>query len=56
MDSGEHAAEPGNLMGPETAPENTRLNPAQCERMRATGEAHGLLVRTRGASPAPGLR
>jgi hypothetical protein len=42
-DSGEHTDELGNLMRAETAPENARLNPAQCERMRARGEANGLL-------------
>jgi hypothetical protein len=51
MDSGEHVAEPGNLMRPDTAPENTRLNPAQCARMRAVGEAHGLLAPLRGSPP-----
>jgi hypothetical protein len=43
MDSGEHSGEPGNLMRDETAPENTRLSAAQCERLRATGLANGLL-------------
>jgi hypothetical protein len=42
-DSGEHSDEPGNLMREETSPENTRLTPAQCERLRARGEANGLL-------------
>ena len=42
-DSGEHTDEPGNLMRAETAPGNTRLSPAQCERMRSRGEANGLL-------------
>ena len=42
-DSGQHTDEPGNLMRAETAPENTRLTPAQCELMRSRGEAHGLL-------------
>jgi hypothetical protein len=43
MDSGEHLAEPGNLMRDETAPGSTRLTDAQCERLRATGAANGLL-------------
>ena len=42
-DSGEHTDEPRNLMRSETAPENTQLNAAQCERMRSRGEANGLL-------------
>ena len=44
MDSGEHSQEPGNLMREETAPENTRLSPAQCARLRETGSANGLLA------------
>ncbi len=44
-DSGEHSDERGNLMGEETSPQATRLTAAQCERMVATGEAHGLLSR-----------
>jgi hypothetical protein len=43
MDSGEHSDEPGNLMRDETAPGATRLSEAQCERLRATGAANGLL-------------
>jgi hypothetical protein len=43
MDSGEHVEEPGNLMRAETAPENTRLDAAQCARLRDTAVAHGLL-------------
>jgi len=43
MDSGEHSQEPGNLMRDQTAPENTRLSPAQCARLRERGTAHGLL-------------
>ena len=42
-DSGGHSEEPGNLMRMDTDPENTRLNDAQCQRLRATGEANGLL-------------
>jgi len=44
MDSGEHSDEPGNLMRDETTPENTRLNAAQCARLRETGLANGLLT------------
>ncbi len=46
-DSGEHSDEPGNLMRAETAPQDTGLTPAQCERMRARGEANGLISRAR---------
>jgi hypothetical protein len=42
-DSGEHSHEPGNLMRPETAPGNSRLSAAQCERVRSQGVAHNLL-------------
>jgi hypothetical protein len=51
-DSGDHSAEPGNLMRAETSPQNTRLSDAQCDRLRARGEANGLL--TRRARSAPG--
>ena len=44
-DSGDHSEEPGNLMQAETSPENTRLSDAQCQRLRARGEANGLLTR-----------
>ena len=44
-DSGEHSDQPGNLMRADTAPENTRLTAAQCERLRQRGEANGLLAR-----------
>jgi hypothetical protein len=44
-DSGAHTTEPGNLMRDETAPGNSRLDAAQCERMRSRGEANGLLRR-----------
>lgn len=44
-DSGEHSNEPGNLMYPESSSTNTALSGAQCERLRARGEANGLLVR-----------
>ena len=43
MDSGEHVDEPGNLMREDTAPENTRLSPGQCARLREKGAANGLL-------------
>lgn len=43
MDSGEHSDEPGNLMREDTAPENRRLSPEQCERMREKGTANGWL-------------
>jgi len=42
-DSGDHSAEPGNLMRADTSPQNTRLTDAQCERLRSRGEANGLL-------------
>jgi hypothetical protein len=44
-DSGDHSNEPGNLMQPESSPENTRLSDTQCQRLRARGEANGLLKR-----------
>ncbi len=44
LDSGEHSDEPGNLMRDETTPQNTRLSAVQCERLRASGAAHGLLA------------
>jgi hypothetical protein len=43
MDSGEHSEVPGNLMRSESAPENTQLSEAQCERLRSSGKANGLL-------------
>ncbi len=49
-DSGEHSTEAGNLMQDETSPANTRLTLAQCERMRARGEANGLLKPVRGVN------
>lgn len=51
MDSGEHSREAGNLMGEDTTPESTRLDAAQCERLRATATANGLL-----RPAAPGSR
>jgi hypothetical protein len=43
MNSGGHSQAPGNLMQERTAPENTRLSPAQCERLRDTATQNGLL-------------
>jgi len=43
MDSGAHLEEPDNLMRAETGPENIKLTQAQCDRMRATGFANGLM-------------
>lgn len=42
-DSGQHSDELGNLMREETTSRNTRLSQSQCERLRTTGEANGLL-------------
>ena len=44
-DGGEHSTEPANLMRDETAPRNTHLSEAQCERVRARGKESGLLAR-----------
>lgn len=44
-DSGEHSSDPGNLMHSESSQTNTRLTDAQCQRIRARGEANGLLLR-----------
>ena len=44
-DSGDHVTVAGNLMNEDTSPANTRLTPAQCERLRSRGEAGGLLAR-----------
>jgi hypothetical protein len=46
-DSGAHTTKAGNLMRDETAPGNSRLDAAQCERMRVHGEANGLLRRAK---------
>lgn len=46
-DSGAHSSAPGNLMRDETAPANAGLTAEQCARVRARGEANGLLVRLR---------
>ena len=43
MDSGEHDNTPDNLMAESTTPQNTRLRAAQCSRLTATGQRHGLL-------------
>ena len=43
MDSGTHDNTPHNLMAESTTPDNTRLSAAQCERITATGQRHGLL-------------
>ena len=43
MDSGAHDNTPGNLMAEQTTPQNTQLTAAQCARVRAGGERHGLL-------------
>lgn len=43
-DSGAHSEEPQNLMRAETSPANVRLTDAQCRRLRARGEANGLLA------------
>lgn len=45
MDSGEHSADPGNLMRDETSAANTVLSAAQCERMRSTASKNRLLER-----------
>jgi len=42
-DSGEHSTASNNLMRADTAPPNTELTAAQCGRLVATGQAHGLL-------------
>jgi hypothetical protein len=51
-DSGAHSDEPGNLMQEETAATNQRLTETQCAKVRATGEANGLLTPRLRASPA----
>lgn len=50
-DSGDHSDAPDNLMRPATAPANTRLTAAQCERLRVVAEANGLITRRAGAAP-----
>ena len=42
-DSGEHSAEPQNLMREETGPGATRLSAAQCRGIVATAASNGLL-------------
>jgi hypothetical protein len=49
-DSGEHSREPGNLMRPETSPQNINLTERQCARLRERGEAHGLIARIEAAN------
>jgi hypothetical protein len=49
MDSGEHSTDAGNLMRAETAPTNTALTAAQCERMTRAGTASGWLQPVRRA-------
>ncbi|MGD9954346.1 MAG: hypothetical protein AB7S87_17375 [Burkholderiales bacterium] len=51
MDSGTHSGKPGNLMREDTTPRNTRLDAAQCARLRETATANGLLKPL-----APGFR
>ncbi len=43
MDSGVHDNTPENLMAASTTPQNTQLTAAQCARLTATGQRHGLL-------------
>ena len=43
MDSGEHSSDGGNLMREDTAPANTAVTAAQCERMTRNGTANGWL-------------
>jgi len=43
--SSEHSTESGKLMSAEYAPDNNRLTPGQCARLRDRGEANGLLKR-----------
>ena len=50
-DSGDHSDAPGNLMRPATGAANTRLTDAQCNRLRSTAEANGLITRRAGAAP-----
>ena len=49
-DSGDHSDAPNNLMRPATAAANTRLTDAQCNRLRATAEANGLITRRAGGA------
>ena len=42
-DSGEHSAEPHNLMREETGPGDTHLTAEQCAAIKRTGSANGLL-------------
>jgi hypothetical protein len=43
MDAGDHSPEPRNLMREDTAPANTTVTAAQCERMTERGTANGWL-------------
>lgn len=47
MDAGDHTQEPGNLMREDTAPANTSLTAAQCQRMTGRGTENGWLQRVR---------
>jgi len=51
-DNGDHSDAPGNLMRPATGAANTRLNNAQCNRLREDATANGLLTR-RAAAGTP---
>ncbi|MGQ0651439.1 MAG: S8 family serine peptidase [Betaproteobacteria bacterium] len=42
--AGEHSATPGNLMREDTAPDNTKLAPEQCDRILRSGTGRGLLA------------
>lgn len=46
-DSGAHSEDAGNLMNPRTSRENTRLDEAQCARLREVGAASGYLTRVK---------
>jgi hypothetical protein len=43
-DSGAHSDDPGNLMNQRTSSDNTRLDEAQCARLRDVGAASGYLA------------
>ncbi len=49
-DNGEHSDAPDNLMRPGTAPSQTRLTGAQCNRLRVVAEANGLITRRAGVA------
>jgi len=44
-DNGEHSNAPQNLMQPNTAPSNTRLTDAQCNRLRSVAQSNGLITK-----------